>query len=135
MLSAVPTILVDSSVWIDYFNGVVTPETDKLHGLLGVTSVAIGDLILLEVLQGFKFDKDFATAQSLFSALPAFNLLDAELAVQAARNYRFLRSKGITIRKTADTIIATFCIERGFPLLHSDRDFSPFQTHLGLQSP
>ncbi|MEO0949552.1 MAG: PIN domain nuclease [Cyanobacteria bacterium J06641_5] len=128
-------ILVDSSVWIDYFNGMVTPETDKLHDLLGRTPIAIGDLILLEVLQGFKFDKDFTTAQSLFSALPIYNLLDAELALQAAHNYRFLRSQGITIRKTVDTVIATFCIAKGLPLLHSDRDFQHFQMHLGLACP
>ncbi|MEO0853891.1 MAG: PIN domain nuclease [Cyanobacteria bacterium J06648_11] len=128
-------ILVDSSVWIDYFNGVTTPATDKLHNLLGRTPIAIGDLILLEVLQGFKRDKDFATAQSLFASVHVFNLLDADLAVKAAQHYRFLLSQGITVRKTADTIIATFCIENGLPLLHSDRDFRPFQDYLGLTVP
>ncbi len=128
-------ILVDSSVWINYFNGVATPETDKLHEYLGRTPVVAGDLILLEVLQGFRLDRDFDTAQTLFAAIHVFRLLDAELAVKAARNYRTLRSRGITIRKTADTIIATFCIEYGLPLLYGDRDFRPFEEHLGLKTP
>jgi predicted nucleic acid-binding protein len=127
-------ILVDSSVWIDYFNGVITLETDQLDGLLGETPVAIGDYILLEVLQGFRSDSDFAVARNLFGSLPTFQLLDPALVVQGARNCRTLRRAGITIRKSIDVVIATFCIERGHRLLFSDRDFDPFVDHLGLVS-
>jgi hypothetical protein len=125
--------LVDSSVWVDYFNGRVTRETDHLDSLLGREPVAIGDLILAEVLQGFRSDADFAAAKELMAALTVYELLGATLAFKVADNYRALRKKGITVRKTADTIIATFCIERGIPLLYSDRDFGPFVKHLGLK--
>ena len=127
-------ILVDSSVWIDYFNGVITPEADRLDGLLGATPVAVGDYIVLEVLQGFRSEVDFATAVRLFGSLETFQLLDPVLAVQGAANYRALRRAGITIRKSIDVVIATFCIENGHSLLFSDRDFVPFVEHLGLTS-
>lgn len=126
-------ILVDSSVWIDYFNGVLTPETDKLDQLLGQEFLAIGDLILLEVLQGFRHDADFERAHTLLAPLRFVRLGGAEIAVQAARNFRKLRRLGVTVRKTIDTVIATWCIENGCELLFSDRDFEPFAKYLGLR--
>lgn len=126
-------ILVDSSVWVDYFNGKPTPETDFLDSLLGSEPVAVGDLILAEVLQGFRSDADYETAREMLESLTTYDLLGASLAIKTAENYRALRKRGITVRKTADTIIATFCIERRTPLLFSDRDFDPFVKHLGLK--
>lgn len=125
-------ILVDSSVWVDYFNGVRSRETDFLDSTLGIEPVAIGDLILTEVLQGFRSDSDYQTAKSLLLGLTVFDLLGQDLAVRVADNYRALRRRGVTVRKTVDCIIATFCIERGLPLLYSDRDFEPFAKSLGL---
>jgi predicted nucleic acid-binding protein len=125
-------ILVDSSVWIDYFNGTLTPETGKLDRLLGREPLAIGDLILAEVLQGFTHERDFKRAKQMLMSLEVVNLGGAEIAIQAARNFRTLRSKGVNVRKTIDTVIATRCIAGGYQLLHSDRDFDAFAQHLGL---
>ena len=125
-------IVVDSSVWIDFFNGVSTPEVDRLDALLGVTPLAIGDLILVEVMQGFRNERDVATARQLFRSLALLPLLDGSNPWKAADNYRQLRRKGITVRKTIDGIIATACIEANLPLLFSDRDFQPYVEHLGL---
>jgi predicted nucleic acid-binding protein len=125
-------ILVDSSVWIDYFRGVATPQADRLDALLGVEPVAIGDLMLAEVLQGFTSDRDFETALAMLGALDAIEIGGREVAVQAARHYRVLRARGVTVRKTIDTLIATRCIMDGVALLYSDRDFDPFADHLGL---
>lgn len=125
-------IMVDTSVWIDYFNGTDTEESDILDAALGRKEVAIGDLILLEVLQGFRHDKDYQTAKKYLASLIQYEMLDSRLALKAAENYRFLRKRGITIRKTADVIIATFCIDAGIPLLYSDRDFLPFVEYLEL---
>lgn len=127
-------ILVDSSVWIDYFNGTATSETDYLDTLLGIQPVCLGDLILAEVLQGFYHDKDFKTAKELLNSLTIFDLVGKEIATRSAENYRLLRIKGITVRKTVDTIIATFCIENNLPLLHSDKDFEAFHQHLKLRN-
>ena len=127
-------ILVDSSVWIDYFNGNDSPEVDFLDGILGVIPIAIGDLILTEILQGFRHDKDYKTAQHMPSELTILELLGTKIALKSADNFRALRKNGITIRKTADVIIATFCIEQNIPLLFSDRDFNPFVEHLGLRN-
>ena len=127
-------IFVDSSVWIDYFNGNETPETEKLDSTLGSSPVCIGDIVLTEVLQGFKRDKDFNTAKELFGSLIIHNVLDTSVALQSANNFRVLRKKGITVRKTIDVIIATFCIENEIPLLYSDKDFTPFQKHLKLRN-
>ncbi len=127
-------ILVDSSVWIDYFRGQVTPQTEKLDALLGVEPLAIGDLILAEVLQGFGDDRDFRRAKQLLTALAHVEIGGHALAIQAAKNFRALRARGITARKTIDTLIATRCIEDGYSLLHSDRDFQPFERYLGLRS-
>jgi hypothetical protein len=127
-------ILVDTSVWIDYFNGIDTPQAQRLDALLSTEIIAAGDLIAAELLQGFRSDKDFQTAKSLLANLEQVQLCNAEIAVKAAQNYRYLRKHGITIRKTIDCIIATFCIENEMVLLHSDRDFEPFVTYLNLKS-
>lgn len=126
-------ILVDTSVWAGYFNGQVTQETDFLDALLGTEPVAIGDLILTEVLQGFRSDASYKAAKELLASLTTYDLLGAALAIKTADNYRALRRRGITVRKTVDAIIATFCIVRRTPLLYSDRDFDPFVKHLGLK--
>jgi predicted nucleic acid-binding protein len=127
--------LVDSSVWIDYFRGVASPETDKLDVLLGTQALLTGDLIVVEVLQGFSAESEFNTARQLMTtSLSVVSLVGPDNAVQAARNYRTLRAQGVTIRKTIDTLIATYCIENGVSLLFSDRDFNPFVDYLGLRS-
>jgi predicted nucleic acid-binding protein len=126
--------LVDSSVWVDYFRGSITRQTNQLDQLLGNELLLIGDLILAEVLQGFTHDRDFNEAKKLLTALTVVEIGGQELAIQAARNFRKLRAKGVSIRKTIDTLIATYCIERGYDLLHSDRDFEPFVKHLGLKA-
>lgn len=127
-------ILVDSSVWIDYFRGAATAQTEKLDSLLGREPLAIGDLILAEVLQGFVSDREFNQARKLLDSLEVVELGGKDIAIKAARNFRALRALGFTVRKTIDTIIATRCIEGGYTLLHSDRDFEPFVQHLGLRS-
>jgi predicted nucleic acid-binding protein len=126
-------ILVDSSVWIDYFRGRITAQTEKLDGLLGQELLAIGDLILTEVLQGFDNERDFSDAGKMLTSLDVVELGGREIAMQAAKNFRVLRRLGVTVRKTIDTVIATRCIESGFDLLHNDRDFDPFAKHLGLR--
>ncbi|HYD44674.1 MAG TPA: PIN domain nuclease [Phenylobacterium sp.] len=127
-------ILVDSSVWIDHFRGVATPQSERLDALLGVEPLAIGDLMLTEVLQGFASERDFEQARRLLGSLTVIEIAGAEIAVQAARNFRALRAAGVTVRKTIDTLIATRCIEDGHALLYSDRDFDPFVRRLGLVS-
>lgn len=127
-------ILVDSSVWIDYFRGVDTAEADRLDHLLENEPLATGDLVLTEVLQGFVRDRDFDEAHALLTSLTVIDLGGRMIGLQAARNYRTLRALGVTVRKTIDTIIATRCIEDDFALLYSDRDFDPFVQHLGLRS-
>ena len=127
-------ILVDSSVWIDYFRGAATPQSEKLYSLLGIEPMATGDLILTEVLQGFVSDRDFNQARKLLTSLILVDLAGQNIAIQAAKNFRVLRSLGVTVRKTIDTVIATRCIESGWPLLYSNRDFDPFVEHLGLRS-
>ncbi|MES2320317.1 MAG: PIN domain nuclease [Pseudomonadota bacterium] len=125
---------VDSSVWIDYFRGTATPQTDTLDALLGSEPIAIGDLVLTEVLQGFVQDKDFNAARKLLLSLHIVEVGGRDIALQAARNFRALRKAGVTVRKTIDTIIATRCIHDRLTLLYSDRDFAPFVRHLGLKS-
>lgn len=127
-------IVVDSSVWIDYFRGTRTPQTNVLDTLLGSEPLVTGDLILTEVLQGFRTEHDFNQAKSLLTSLAVIDLGGQTMAIQAARNFRALRLLGVTIRKTIDTVIATRCIEDNYHLLYSDRDFEPFVTHLGLRS-
>ena len=126
-------ILVDSSVWIDFLRNRPTPQAEWLDRHLGVESLLVGDLILAEVLQGFKDDKGFAEARRLFGQLEQVALCGAELAVEAARNDRKLRAQGVTVRGTIDAIIATRCLVDDIRLLHSDRDFEPFEKYLGLR--
>jgi predicted nucleic acid-binding protein len=125
-------ILVDSSVWIDFFLGRDTPQVEILDRNLGVRAVGVGDLILTEVLQGFRNNKDYRIARSIMDELTVFEMLGKDLAIKSAENFRKLRKQGISVRKTADVIIATYCIEHGLPLLFSDKDFQPFVQHLKL---
>jgi predicted nucleic acid-binding protein len=127
-------ILVDSSVWIDYFRGLRSAQTDRLDEFLSQQPILIGDIILTEVLQGFTSDSDFNKALRMLAALELIEIGGREVGIQAARNYRLLRARGVTVRKTIDTLIATRCIKDGIPLLFSDRDFQPFVDHLGLVS-
>lgn len=127
-------ILVDSSVWIDYFNGSKTQQTDWLDSSLGNTPIIIGDLILTEVLQGFQSDKDFILARDLLLRIPFLPMVGQDLALESAMNYRLLRKKGVTVRKTIDVLIGTFCIHYQLPLLHDDRDFDPMVEFLGLET-
>lgn len=126
-------ILVDSSVWIDYFNGATAPHTERLHELLVSEPLVVGDLILTEVLQGFTHERDFQQARRMLTALTVVELGGEAIAIQAAKNFRRLRALGVTIRKTIDCVIATRCIEDGYALLHDDRDFDAFEKHLGLR--
>ncbi len=126
-------IVVDSSVWINYFNGRATAETDLLNRLLGAEELLIGDLILAEVLQGFRSDLDFHRALGQLDALECRPMAGREIAIAAVQNHRKLRACGATVRTTIDTLIATFCIVEGHELLHCDRDFDPFERHLRLR--
>jgi predicted nucleic acid-binding protein len=126
-------ILVDSSVWIDYFRGEATPQSEMLDALLGNEPLVVGDLILAEVLQGFQGERDFNQAKQLLMSFEIIEIVGRDVAIQAARNFRTLRGHGVTVRKTIDTLIATRCINSGLILLHSDKDFDPFVTHLGLR--
>ena len=127
-------IVVDSSVWIDALRNRSTHQTIRLRSLLGNEELAIGDLILVEVLQGTDSERDFQRVRQRMMEFPSIEIGGNEIAVQAARNYRELRGLGITVRKTIDTLIATRCIQDGHTLLYSDRDFDPFVEHLGLES-
>jgi len=126
-------IVVDSSVWIDYFNGKKTFQTDRIDSSLGNTALIVVDLVLIEVLQGFQSDKDFRIARDLLLAMPFMEMGGRALALQSAVHYRTLRRKGVTVRKTIDIMIGTFCIHYGLPLLHDDRDFDPMVQFLGLK--
>ena len=127
-------IVVDSSVWIDFFRGAATSQCDRLEELLGGEIVAIGDLVLTEVLQGFNRETDYRQALNLLTGLTIIEIGGRDIALAAARNYRTLRLLGVTVRKTIDTLIATRCIEDDYALLYSDRDFDPFVEFLGLHS-
>lgn len=126
-------VLVDTSVWIQFFNGHETSQTAKLDELLSATIIVVGDLILAEILQGLLSDKDYRQAKSLLTALELVSLTSTDLAIRSADHYRTLRKKGITVRKTIDCLIATYCIEMKMPLLFEDKDFDPFVSHLGLK--
>ena len=126
-------VLVDSSVWIDHFAGRGTPETEWLDRAAGRRALVVGDLILAEVLQGFRADTDFHKARRALSKFPVLFMVGEAVALRSARNYRALRARGITVRRTIDCLIATCCILRNVELLHSDRDFDPFEQHLGLR--
>jgi predicted nucleic acid-binding protein len=126
-------IVVDSSAWIDYFNGKKTRQTDWLDSALGSIPVIMGDLILTEVLQGFQNNKVFSVAKDLLLGMPFMPMVGRAIALKSAENYRSLRRKGVTVRKTIDVIIGTFCIYYQLPLLHDDRDFDPMVKFLGLK--
>ena len=126
-------IFVDSTVWIDYLRGRSMPQTDKLETLFGTGQIIVGDLVITEVLQGTLGEKDFADTLEQFRTLPVVRLGGVLACVEAARNYRLLKERGYTIRKTIDSLIATRCIADNFELLHNERDFIPFEKHLGLR--
>lgn len=126
-------LFIDSSVWIDYFNGNKTAETDFLDESLGREQIFVGDLVLVEILQGFHSDADFEAAYKALTRFPVLEMVNHSLAVQSASNYRALRNEGITVRNTIDCLIVTFCIENELTLLHKDRDFIPFAQHLQLR--
>lgn len=125
-------LVVDTTVWVDYFNGQINPETNYLDRVLSEEPILVGDLILAEILQGFRKDSDFEEAKIALSKFVQAGMLNYHLARQSAQNYHTLRKKGITVRKTIDCIIATFCIEENHSLLHRDSDFDSFEKHLGL---
>ncbi len=127
-------ILVDSSVWIDFFRGAANPQANRLDSLLGGEELLVADLVLVEVLQGYRRESDFSTALDLMSRMESVTVGGTDVAVAAARNFRSLRAKGITVRKTIDCLIATRCIIDGLQLLYSDSDFDPFVEHLGMGS-
>ena len=127
-------ILVDTSVWIDYLNGTPSKYTDALDAAIVEGIVAMGDLIFLEILQGIRDDREYRTTKQTLMTLDRLEMFGHGLPEKCAENYRALRKKGITIRKTTDVIIATFCIEQRMPLLFTDRDFIPFADHRGLIS-
>jgi predicted nucleic acid-binding protein len=127
-------ILVDTSVWVDYFNGFASPPAEQLDRLLGEEFILLGDLVLTEILQGFSSEGAAAAALEKLRAFTFVSMVGWEIAVKAAENYRVLRRKGVTVRKTVDLWIGTFCIEYGCRLLHNDRDFQPMVEHLGLMA-
>jgi predicted nucleic acid-binding protein len=126
-------ILIDSSVLIDYLRAAETPQAALFDSLLGRTPLAVGDLIVAEVLQGVRDEREFERVKNTLDGFPHINLCDYALAIKASRYYRTLRAKGVTVRKTIDTLIATRCIEDGLTLLHADKDFAPFAEHFGLR--
>lgn len=127
-------VMVDSSVWINYFNGQITWQTDLLDQMLQQITVLTGDLILIEVLQGFRKDSEYKKAKETMSILTCRQLGGYDLAIKSAENYRKLRKKGVTIRKTIDVIIGTFCINENIPLLHDDKDFELMTEILSLKT-
>jgi predicted nucleic acid-binding protein len=125
-------LVVDTTVWVDYFNGQINAETDYLDRALSEELILVGDLILTETLQGFRTDKDFELAQAALARFEQKEMVNLQLARQSAQNYRILRKKGVTVRKTIDCLIATFCISENHTLLHRDSDFDGFEKYLGL---
>lgn len=125
-------ILVDTSIWIDYFNGTDSPKTEWLDRALGIEPIIVGDVILAEILQGFRQDHAFNTAKKMLLLFPIVELVGKEIAIKSAANYRMLRKKGVTVRKTIDVVIGTYCIETKTRLLHNDSDFHPLETYLAM---
>ena len=126
-------IVVDTSVWIDYVHGIDAPHTNILDHELEHNCIITGDIIIVEFLQGFREESAYKAAKELMESLEYQDFLGKEIAIQAAQNFRILRKKGITVRKTIDVIIGTFCIENGYELLHNDRDFDPLEKYLRLK--
>jgi len=125
-------IVADTTVWIDYVNGVIAPHTNILDYELQHSRIVTGDLIIVEFLQGFRNEKDLKKAKEIMESLEYYDFVGKENAIIAAQNFRKLRKNGITVRKTIDVLIATFCIENGFELIHNDRDYEPMEKYLGL---
>ncbi len=125
-------IIADTSAWIDYVRGIDAPHTNALDYELLHNRLITGDIIIAEFLQGFREEKDYLDAKKIMDSLEYHDFVGREIAIQASMNFRLLRKRGITIRKTIDMIIATFCIENGYQLIHNDRDFDPMEEHLGL---
>lgn len=125
-------VIVDSSVWIDFLNRRSTPQTAWLHHAIGAGDVGLTTLVLTEVLQGIRFESRFRTTEQLLRTMRIFDTVSESLATQSARNYRALRNLGITVSSTVDCLVATFCVQNGHQLLHSDADFDHFEQHLGL---
>ncbi|HZO48327.1 MAG TPA: PIN domain nuclease [Xanthobacteraceae bacterium] len=125
-------IVVDTTVWIDFLNGRNAPHVKHLRGLLGTSEIVIGDLMLCEVLQGLQNERVAQEVESLLRGFDIVSMAGDAIAVAAARNFRSLRSRGITIRRTIDLFIGTWCVENRLPLLHNDRDFRPMALYLGL---
>ena len=125
-------IVADTSAWIDYFNGASAPHVDILDHELLINRIVIGDLIIAELLQGFRDEKNYKIAKQIIDSLEYYDLGGKDIAFKAANNFRTLRKKGITVRKTIDMIIGTFCIENDFALIHNDKDFEPLEKYLGL---
>ncbi|HPH02541.1 MAG TPA: PIN domain nuclease [Spirochaetota bacterium] len=124
--------VVDTSAWIDYFRGLDAPHTRAVDRVLQTDRVVIGDLILAEFLQGFRDDRDFERATDLMNRLEYHDFVGREVALAAAVIYRSLRKRGVTVRKTIDVLIGTWCLMHGCPLIHNDHDFDPLETHFGL---
>jgi predicted nucleic acid-binding protein len=126
-------IVADTSVWIDYVRGIDAPHTNILDYELDHNRIITGDLIIIEFLQGFRREKDYQAAKEIMESLEYYDFVGKKIALQSAQNFRILQRSGITVRKTIDVIIATFCIENSFELLHNDRDFDPMEKVFGLQ--
>lgn len=126
-------ILVDSSIWIDFFNGVDSSKTTLLDYALSTQTILVGDIILAEVLQGCDIDSDYEIVKERLSRLECISLVGKQNAIRSSQNYRYLRSKGVIVRKTVDMLIGTWCIEQGVPLLHNDKDFDRIALHLPLE--
>lgn len=127
-------IVVDTTVWIGFFRGTRSPEVRRLDAYLGTEEILVGDLILCELLQGCDSEQDAAAVRAALGKLDVVAMVGPSIAEKAAANYRALRRRGVTVRKTIDLLIGTFCIESRFPLLHADRDFLPMSKHLGLET-
>jgi len=137
-------VFVDSSVWIDHFRGSATPQVRTLGRLLDAldpdsgkpdpTTILLGDLVLVEVLRGVIDDGQHDRIRARLLALPQVSVGGTEVALAAVGHYRALRRRGVTVRKAVDCLIAAWCIARDVPLLHCDRDFTPFEAHCGLRS-
>jgi hypothetical protein len=125
--------IVDSTVWVDYLAGTRNAESDWLDAELSIEKIGLTDLILCEVLQGIRSDEMFKVTRQRLHDFEIFSTGGTDLATASAHNYRVLRARGYTVRKTIDCLIATFCIENGHALLHRDRDFGAFERHLGLR--
>lgn len=126
-------IVVDASVWIDYFNGTSNSEADALDAILDQDRIIVGDLTIAEVLSGFRLEGDFRAAKRLLATCEFRPMVGREIALHAANHYRTLRKAGVTVRKTIDVLIGTFCIVNHLPLLHRDRDFDSMEARLGLR--